>query len=396
MKVQPHDFKKLKISIISPEMSGAGVVRSFLLAQALKMLNYQVEILGFLVEGKNIYVTPAFDVSIFSVAVDDNYQNFISASPKILEKVDGDIIYAVKPRSSSFGISLIKKVMSRRPLVLDIDDWELSWQGGDDWKYSPNPKQLAKDILKKDGVLRNPDYRFYLKLMEKLVSYSDAVTVNTKFIQNRFGGVYLPNGKDTTLFDPSKYNPEMSRSRYHLSEYKILMFPGAPRPYKGVEDVLMALDLIDQSDFKLVIVGGSPYDNYDDILMETWGRWIIKLPNFPAEKMPEIVAAAHVIVVPQRDHPATRAQFPLKLTDGMSMAKPVLASRVGDIPEILGDTGYLVEPNSPEQIADTLQLIFQDLHVANDRGLQARKRCVELYSIEAMANVLSNVIDQVL
>ena len=49
MKVQPHDFKKLKISIISPEMSGAGVVRSFLLAQALKMLNYQVEILGFLV-----------------------------------------------------------------------------------------------------------------------------------------------------------------------------------------------------------------------------------------------------------------------------------------------------------------------------------------------------------
>ncbi|CDM95000.1 MAG: glycosyltransferase family 4 protein [Limnospira sp. PMC 1291.21] len=396
MKVQPHDFKKLKISIISPEMSGAGVVRSFLLAQALKMLNYQVEILGFLVEGKNIYVTPAFDVSIFSVAVDDNYQNFISASPKILEKVDGDIIYAVKPRSSSFGISLIKKVMSRRPLVLDIDDWELSWQGGDDWKYSPNPKQLAKDILKKDGVLRNPDYRFYLKLMEKLVSYSDAVTVNTKFIQNRFGGVYLPNGKDTTLFDPSKYNPEMSRSRYHLSEYKILMFPGAPRPYKGVEDVLMALDLIDQSDFKLVIVGGSPYDNYDDILMETWGRWIIKLPNFPAEKMPEIVAAAHVIVVPQRDHPATRAQFPLKLTDGMSMAKPVLASRVGDIPEILGDTGYLVEPNSPEQIADTLQLIFQDLHVANDRGLQARKRCVELYSIEAMANVLSNVIDQVM
>ena len=396
MKVQPHDFKKLKISIISPEMSGAGVVRSFLLAQALKMLNYQVEILGFLVEGKNIYVTPAFDVSIFSVAVDDNYQNFISASPKILEKVDGDIIYAVKPRSSSFGISLIKKVMSRRPLVLDIDDWELSWQGGDDWKYSPNPKQLAKDILKKDGVLRNPDYRFYLKLMEKLVSYSDAVTVNTKFIQNRFGGVYLPNGKDTTLFDPSKYNPEMSRSRYHLSEYKILMFPGAPRPYKGVEDVLMALDLIDQSDFKLVIVGGSPYDNYDDILMETWGRWIIKLPNFPAEKMPEIVAAAHVIVVPQRDHPATRAQFPLKLTDGMSMAKPVLASRVGDIPEILGDTGYLVEPNSPEQIADTLQLIFQDLHVANDRGLQARKRCVELYSLEAMANVLSNVIYQVM
>ena len=38
-----------------------------------------------------------------------------------------------------------------------------------------------------------------------------------------------------------------------------------------------------------------------------------------------------------------RAQFPLKLTDGMAMAKPVLSTRVGDILEILSDTGYIVD-----------------------------------------------------
>ena len=108
--------------------------------------------------------------------------------------------------------------------------------------------------------------------------------------------------------------------------------------------------------------------------------------------MPEIVAAAHIVVVPQRDTPATRAQFPLKLTDGRAMAKPVLATRVGDIPEILGGTGYLVEPSCPNQIAEKIQWMFQYLEEAQQQGKRARERCVESYSIGAMASILSQVI----
>jgi glycosyltransferase involved in cell wall biosynthesis len=108
--------------------------------------------------------------------------------------------------------------------------------------------------------------------------------------------------------------------------------------------------------------------------------------------MPEIVAAAHIVVVPQRDTLTARAQFPLKLTDGMAMAKPVLSTRVGDIPEILDETGYLVDPSSPEQIAQQIQCIFQDLESANERGSKARARCIEKYSIETMASTLKSVI----
>jgi glycosyltransferase involved in cell wall biosynthesis len=110
--------------------------------------------------------------------------------------------------------------------------------------------------------------------------------------------------------------------------------------------------------------------------------------------MPDVLAAAHIVVVPQRDTLTARAQFPLKLTDGMSMAKPVLSTRVGDIPEILGETGYLVEPACPEKIAEQIQLIFQDLDLANQRGIKAREKCIEKYSIEAMASTLKSVISQ--
>ena len=380
----------MKISVIVSDFSGGGSVRAYLLGQVLQQLNYEFELVGF-VFGKNLYASPPEGMKIIPVE-GSNYPNFFGAARNVLNKIDGDIIYAVKPKPTSFGLSLFKKIRSNRPVILDMDDWELSWYGGDNWKYRPNLKQLAKDILKKDGALRFPDHPLYVKWMESLVTNADAITIDSQFLQERFGGVYLPNGKDTSLFDPQKYDIESSKKRYGLSDYQILMFPGAPRSHKGVEDVLMALDQLNQPNLRLVIVGGSPYDNYDDQLMQKWGRWIIQLPRCPVEVMPEVLSAADIIVVPQRDHPTSRAQFPLKLTDGMAMAKPVLSTKVGDIPEILGGTGYLVEPSSPTEIALKIDWIFKNLAIANETGKSARKRCIELYSIEKMANILSKVI----
>jgi len=379
-----------KVSLVVSDLSGGGAVRAFLLAQVLKKLNYQVEVVGFQF-GQELYAAPPDGIAIYSVP-GGNYPQVLKAASQLLKKIDGDIIYAVKPKPTSFGLSLLKKLQTHRPLMLDMDDWELSWHGGDDWNYRPSLKQLYRDLFKQNGQLRHPDHALYVKWTEQIVDRADAVTIDTQFLKNRFGGVYLPNGKDTDLFNPHSYDPKTVRKQYGLSEYKTLMFPGAPRPHKGVEDVLVALDQLNDPSLRLVIIGGSPYDNYDDTLIDRWGRWIIKLPKQPVEKMPEIVSAAHVVVVPQRDTLTAQAQFPLKLTDGMAMAKPILSTNVGDIPDILNHTGYLVAPNSPNQLADKIKWIFNNFEEASDRGLQARKRCVELYSVDAMAAILSSVI----
>ncbi|MUH01717.1 glycosyltransferase [Scytonema sp. UIC 10036] len=383
----------MKVSLVVSDLSSGGSVRAILLAQVLRKLNYQVEIVGFLF-GDDFYTIPPADIPVVAIA-GKNYPQFFGSARELLQKLDGDLLYAVKPKPTSFGVALIKKISTHCPLLLDMDDWELSWYGGFDWKYNPSVKQLYRDIFKSHGALRFPDHPLYINWLENLVNKADAVTIDTQFLQDRFGGVYVPNGKDTDMFDPSKYDPEESRKLYGLSNYRILMFPGAPRPHKGVEDVLMALDLLNQPDLRLVIVGGSPYDNYDEKLIQQWGRWIIKLPKYPVTAMPKVIAAAHIVVVPQRDTIIARAQFPLKLTDGMAMAKPVLSTKVGDIPEILGDTGYLVQPGCLEQIAEQIQLIFEDLEAANERGHRARERCVEYYSVNAMASTLSRIIAEI-
>ncbi len=392
--------RKLKISLIVSDLSGSGAgrwgggVRPFLLAQALRQLDYQVELLG-IAYGEDAPQVNDSELSIVSVRC-QRHSGFLRAASQVIQQIDGDIIYAVKLKPTSFGIALVKKIFHSgdRPLLLDIDDWELSWHGGDEWQYHFNPIKLARDLFKSQGELRHPDHPLYLKWIEGFCHRADLITIHNQFLQQRFGGIYIPNGKDTNLFDPANYHPETSRVKYGLTDYKILMFPGAPRPYKGVEDILLALEQLNRPDFKLAIVGGSPYDDYDRTLQEKWGRWIVKLPRTPVNLMPEIIAAADVIVVPQRDSTAARAQFPLKLTDGMAMAKPILATRVGDIPHILGDTGYLVSPDSPPQLAEAIEYIFNNLDEANHRGTAARQRCLQHYSIDRMSAILEDVISK--
>jgi glycosyltransferase involved in cell wall biosynthesis len=397
----PFSHKKpLKISLIVSDISKSGAgrwggaVRTFLLGQALQSLGYEVEILGFIFEDADDPEPIAVSSIPISAIPAKEHPRFFWSARQLLQKVRGDIIYAIKPKFTSFGISLLQKISSRRPVILDIDDWEMSWYGGDQWQYKPTLEQFARDLLKPGGALRNPNHPLYLRWIEGLTAYADAITVHTQFLQQRFGGTYVPNGKDVALFDPQHYDAAACRDDYHLSDYRILMFPGAPRPYKGVEDVLVALEQLNQPDLRLVIVGGSPYDNYDEYLLEKWSRWIIKLPPFAHTTMPAIVAAAHIIVVPQRDTPAAQAQFPLKLTDGMAMAKPVLATRVGDIPSILGDTGYLADPDSPAQLAQQIEWIFDHPEEASQQGTAARARCVDRYSIAAMSSTLAEVIDR--
>jgi glycosyltransferase involved in cell wall biosynthesis len=383
-----------KVSLIVSDLSGGGAVRAFLLGQVLLDLGYTVEVVGFQF-GPNLYATPPVGIPVCAIP-GQHYPGLLKQIPSLLKKLDGDILYAVKPKPTSFGLGLLRRLKTRKPLLLDMDDWELSWCGGDDWRYAPSPKQLYRDIFKPNGQLKEPDHPLYTKWLENWVSKADGLTVDTSFLQNRFGGVYVANGKDTALFSPDGYDAEVSRSHLGLSNYRVLMFPGAPRPHKGLEDVLEALEILQEPDLRVVIIGGSPYDDYDDRLIERYGKWLIKIPRQPVEKMPEMVMAAHVVVVPQRDSLTATAQFPLKLSDGMAMGKPIISTRVGDIPSILGDSGYLVDPDSPPQIAEKISEIFSNWPTAEANGKLGRDRCVEHYGLSAMGKGLNDVLNKAL
>lgn len=75
----------------------------------------------------------------------------------------------------------------------------------------------------------------------------------------------------------------------------------------------------------------------------------------------------------------------------MAMAKPIIATIVSDLPEILDGCGWIVEPENPEQLAEIIQYVFNHPAEVEEMGWKARERCIEKYSWDAMEKVLVGV-----
>ncbi len=372
----------MKISIVAHDLVGGGMTRAALLAQAGQSLGHEVEIIGLKSRDEAIY--PALPPSLPVRAIEAASRRRRALA--LLRAIDGDVIYAVKPRPTSFGAGLLARLQRRRPLLLDIDDWEqgLMQHGG--------AARRRRPLRGLRGWL-DPYNKRHILWLDKAAGRADGITVSSRFLEARYNGVYLPNAKDTRVFDPDKFDAGASRKKHGLDQWVNIMFPGTPRPHKGLEDLLAAMRELGRADVRLVLVGGrASSERYVATLLESWGDLIVRLPRIPLHQMPELIAAADVVVVPQRDTQAAQAQCPMKLSDAMAMARPIITTRVGDIPEIVGDSVFLVEPGCPQQLRAALDQILADPIAAEARGRRARQICIERYSVASVSRALGGLL----
>jgi len=66
---------------------------------------------------------------------------------------------------------------------------------------------------------------------------------------------------------------------------------------------------------------------------------------------------------------------PLTLQEAQLMEKPVVATNVGGIPELMknGETGFLIEKNSPEELFDKLSMLFNNLEESKEMGKKGKE-----------------------
>ena len=107
--------------------------------------------------------------------------------------------------------------------------------------------------------------------------------------------------------------------------------------------------------------------------------------------MPEILKLADLVILPQRNTAIAEAQVPGKVFEAMAMAKPIIATTVSDLPEILDGCGWIVEPENPGQLAQTIQYVLDNPKEAEEMGQKARQRCIEKYSWDAMEEILIKI-----
>ena len=373
----------MKISILCFELSSNAFGRAGLLARALSRF-YDVEIIGPSRSG-GIWAPMAK----IGVAVNKfewrRYPEFFKIKKNIIDAIDGDVILASKLMPTSFGIGLQKKYSSGKPLVLDIDDWELGF-----FYHSDFWGKVGRFLN-----ISNPNGLPYVWRMERLVGHADAVSVSNRFLQKKFGGALLPHCRDTEILNPLKFNAADVKEKMGFVEKKILMFLGTPRPHKGIDDLLQGFKKIDNPELNLVIIGVENKQEFLKGIDASVKDRVTVMPKTPFDKLAKNLSAADIIVIPQRRTSDSIGQIPARLFDAMAMAKPILATRVSDIPEVLGDCGYLTEPNEPSQLADAIQYILAHSNEAQKKGQAARERCQQMYDISNLESGLKELIERV-
>ena len=95
--------------------------------------------------------------------------------------------------------------------------------------------------------------------------------------------------------------------------------------------------------------------------------------------------------------PSLHEGFGLVLLEAMSRRVPIVASRVGAIPEVVvdGETGILVEPRNVDQLAAAMTRLLNDRALRKYMGLLGAARLEERFSIDGMVDGVIAVYERV-
>jgi glycosyltransferase involved in cell wall biosynthesis len=369
------DTRKIKLSILSHDLSGNCLGRAHILAKALQH-DFDVTIFGPASTGK-IWAPVVGDASV-PVVMLGKYLSYFRA----LNEVDGEIVYAIKPRGGSFGVAILLKLIKGLPVLLDIDDWEAGF---------------VKDLplvsfMIESARFWNIDNPLFTIVTGWFIGFANQITVSNTFLQKKFGGTLIPHFRNPDDLNPARYNRGVARARLGVEDKKVVMFLGTVRKHKGIDTIIRALDSLNRDDVALVLVG----------VGEEARRFIPNRPYVklfgpqPFEKVPEFLVAADVVALMQDPGTASaQGQLPAKIFDAMSMARPVVSTAVSDIPTVLRGCGIVIDGSSAS-LQDALRELFENPVRATELGNSARRRCIEEYSYEAVRPRLKAVVSGLL
>lgn len=169
-----------------------------------------------------------------------------------------------------------------------------------------------------------------------------------------------------------------------LREPPLIAFAGRLSPEKGVPTLLEAfrrvLDRVPGA--KLLIAGAGPERETIEQLAKHFdiARQLELTGHLARDQMEERLRLAWVQAVPSIWH----EPFPNVATEAMMRGVPVVASRMGGLPEIVedGETGFLVPPGDSVGLGDALTKLVTNRQQAERMGRAGRERAIRRFSME--------------
>ena len=209
--------------------------------------------------------------------------------------------------------------------------------------------------------------------------------------------IQLYNGVDTVRFSPIANNlPDFTNSEGRATKvFKI----GTVGRFSGEKDQLTLIKafiiLLNKSDIKenklkLTMIGDGPLKNeLVHFLEEANVSNLIEMPG-ECNDIATHLRNFDVFVLPSLGEGISNT-----ILEAMSSGLPVIATNVGGNPELVteGETGFLVEPENPDMMADKIYLYIKDQEILNANGKNARHHAVNKFSMNKMVEKYVHVYD---
>lgn len=174
----------------------------------------------------------------------------------------------------------------------------------------------------------------------------------------------IPNGIDDNFFD-------VAPTPYESGDLRVL-YVGRLSEEKGLGDLLEAVDGLEG--VLLRIVGDGP----DRARFEKQAPENVEFVGF-SENVGREMSCAHVVVVPSH-----REAFGMVAAEALASSTPVIATRVGGLPSVVGVDEWLVAPHAPEQLRQAIKRVQANYAEAVGSAAKQKKRIQEQYSEQNM------------
>lgn len=189
----------------------------------------------------------------------------------------------------------------------------------------------------------------------------------------------IHNGVDLEVFRPMESGKmrEQLAVKYNL-EPGYILYVGTLEPRKNITTLIKAFKMLRESHrlpHKLVIAGGKGW-LYREIFRAVselgLKQEVLFTGYIPADELPLFYNGAGVFV-----YPSLYEGFGLPPLEAMACGVPVVTSDCSSLPEVVGETGIMVNPTDVEALSDAIERILTDRQLAETLSVQGLKRAQE-------------------